>query len=196
MTAQIYAVHHDQVTAAQALAWFCEPADDHTVIGYTLAPDRAEWFRCQGVTPHGPRNARNLTGVFELFATSGRRQLRWVQQAGGRGRAIALAEDAGLLPDGTAVRTKQVPDRLEGVATRLLAGLVTEAHDGWATLASARYTSYEVPVAAKEDQEVWAEQAEYVVRDHHGNLSVTDTLLLGLHSQNRKGLRSTRAATE
>jgi hypothetical protein len=186
MTAFLHAVRHPhRLTVSEALAWFTEHTDDHDVIGYLLAPDRAEWFRCAGPVPHGPSGPRDLTAVFELFATAaGRRQLRWLHTASGAGSAVSLAEDPDLLPAGIAVGTQPLPARLEGVATRLLAGLVTRSHDGWATLSTARYAPAEVPVTAARDQEVCAELAEYVITDEHGNLSVTDTLLLGLRPRN------------
>jgi hypothetical protein len=187
MTALLHAVHHpSEVTASEALAWFTGHSTGQAVIGYLFAPDRAEWFRCDGAVPHGPRDARDLTAVFEFFATDGKHQLRWMHSRSGTGRAVSLAEDPGLLPVGTEVHADPAPTRLEGVAARLFAGLVTQSRDGWATLASARYAPSDVPVTASPGQEVWAGLAEYTVSDEHGNLSVADTLLLGLHPRDRR----------
>ncbi len=184
-TAQLHAVRYpDQVTAADALAWFAArpaaAAGSREVIGYLLAPDRAEWFRCEGAVPHGPDGARDLAGAFEVCATDGAVQLRWVHQTSGHGRAVSLAEDSAALPPGQAIPASPERRRLEGTPERVLAGRVAAARDGWAALVTARYAPCDVPVTAATGQEVWAELAEYAVCDEHGNLSVADTLLLRL----------------
>ncbi len=178
------------VTAPAAVAWFarcdlvCANAGaGQDVIGYLLAADRAEWFRCEGETARGPDGPRELAGAFELFATSGAGQLRWLQEDGGRGWAVCLSEAAAGLPDGQRLVAKPERRRLAGTAERLLAGRVTAARDGWATLTTARYAPCEVPAGAVAGQEVWAELAEYGVSDEHGNLSVIDTLLLSLSAR-------------
>lgn len=174
----LHAVRHPgPVTADGALAWFAADA-----IGYLLAPDRAEWFRCADGAAHGPGGPRDLGGGYELFATTGTRQLRWFHQAGGAGLAVCLGEDPAALPAGEAAGAADPAERhrLDRTTERILAGRVIDARDGWATLATARYPSCDVPVVARRDQEVWASLAEYAVRDGHGNLSVTDTLLLSL----------------
>jgi hypothetical protein len=182
--AVLHAVRHPgPVTAASALAWFA--AGQPTLVGYLLAPDRAEWFRYADGTAHGPGGPRDLGGAYELYATTGRpaaRQLRWLHQAGGAGQAVCLAEDPAVLPAGEAAGAPDSAERrrLERTAERVLAGRVVHSRDGWAMLATARYASCDVPVTADPGQEVWASLAEYAVRDGHGNVSVTDTLLLAL----------------
>jgi hypothetical protein len=122
MTGRLHGVRHPgEVSAGQALAWFTGSAGQ--VIGYLLAADRAEWFRCQGPLPHGPEAARNLTAAFEVVATDGERHLRWWHAMDSRGHAVGLAEDPGLLPPGTGLPAQPGRTRLDGVATRLLAGL-------------------------------------------------------------------------
>jgi hypothetical protein len=186
--AVLHAVRHPGgPSAAQALAWFAATpgSADREVIGYLLAADQAEWFRWEDGVPRGPDGLRDLDGAFELFATSGASQLRWVHEADGAGWAVSLAEDPAALPagqppphaPGLGARERR---RLAGTATRMLAGHVIAGKDGWATLATARYPRCDVPVTAQRDQEVWAELAEYVITDEHGNLSVADTLLLSL----------------
>jgi hypothetical protein len=175
--------HPGQVTAAAALAWFAESASGVDVIGHSFGPDRAEWFRCAGPAAHGPDGPRFLDEAFELYATSGACQLRWFHQEVGHGWAVCLGEDAAALPPGkSAVAQDGTADRhrLPGIAKRLLAGRVTGTQDGWARLVTARYPPCDVPVAAAEGQDVWAVLAEYAVTDEHGNVSVTDTLLLSL----------------
>jgi hypothetical protein len=191
----LHAVSHPGLVAAPvALDWFA--GDQPDPIGYLLAPGRAEWFRCPAGVAYGPDGPRDLSDAYELFATSGTRQLRWFHQAGGYGRAVCLSEDAALLPPGEPVGAADAPlrTRLHVAAERILAGRVIRARDGWVTLATARYSSCDVPVGAGVDQEVWAFLAEYVVRDGHGNVSVADTLLLSLTgrdpAQARKEYRS------
>ena len=195
MTARLHAVRRPgEATAAEALAWFAgAPAGGRETIGYLLAPDRAEWFRCHGPVPHGPEAARDLTTAFEVVATDGVRHLRWLHDAAGTGRAVSLAEIPDVLPGGEELPAHPERTRLDGVAARLLAGLVAGSRNGWATLVSARYAPFPVPVTAGPGQEVWAERAEYTVCDRHGNLSVADTLLLGLRARDA-GM--SRAATE
>ncbi|MBV9381316.1 MAG: hypothetical protein JO242_11665 [Streptosporangiaceae bacterium] len=200
MTGRLHGVHHpDEVAADEALSWFvtqrAELGGEEEVIGYLLAPDRAEWFRCHGTLPHGPDAARDLTTTFEIFATTGMRHLRWWHTVSGKGRAVSLAEHPDLLPPGKGLPPRPERTRLDGAATRLLAGLVAEPGDGWVTLVSARFAPCQVPVTAERGQEVWAELAEYSVCDEHGNLSVADTLLLGLQARAPRISRS-REPTE
>jgi hypothetical protein len=181
VNAVLHAVRHPGlVTAAEALAWLAAGGGD--VIGYLLAPDRAEWFRYAVGIAHGPGGPRDLGAAYELYATTGSRQLRWLHQAGGAGQAVCLSQDPAVLPAGEAAGTHHSAERrrLDRTAERILAGRVVHSGDGWATLATARYPSCDVPVNAEPGQEVWAALAEYAVRDDHGNLTVTDTLLLSL----------------
>jgi hypothetical protein len=193
MTGRLHGVRHPgEVSARQALAWFTGSAGQ--VIGYLLAADRAEWFRCRGAVPHGPEAARDLTAAFEVVATDRERHLRWWHTLGGLGNAVSLSEDPGLLPPGTGLPAHPERIRLDGVATRLLGGLTAGPGDGWVTLTSARYAPCQVPVTAEAGQEVWADLAEYVVGDEHGNVSVADTVLVGLRAgspQTSRGRRTT-----
>jgi hypothetical protein len=195
MTVRLCAARHPgAVSAADALAWFAAgpragSPDGGEVIGYLLAPDRAEWFRCDGAVPRGPGAPRNLSDAFEVYATDGARQLRWGHEAAGRGWAAGLAQDAALLPPGQAL--PQAPERLrlDGTRERLLAGRVVAVREAWVTLATARYAPCDVPVAAAPGDEVWARLAEYATRDEHGNLSVADTLLLSLTARLPSGTK-------
>jgi hypothetical protein len=179
--------HPGQVTAAGALAWFAAPAAGGDVIGYSFGPDRAEWFRCADSAAHGPDGPRSLGGAFELFATAGTRQLRWLHRDAGRGWAVCLGEDAAGLPPehlpGDPGGDPPPRRRLPGTTRRLLAGRVAGVRDGWVRLVTARYPPCDVPVSAREGQDVWALLAEYAVTDRHGNVSVADTLLLSLTAQ-------------
>jgi hypothetical protein len=178
----LHAVRHPGLaTASAALAWFTEHQPG-PAIGYLYAPGRAEWFRSAAGAAHGPDGPRDLSDAFELFATSGTRHLRWFHQAGGYGQTVCLSEDAALLPPGDPVGAADAAERrrLDHPAERILAGRVIRARDGWATLATARYPSCDIPVEASDSQQVWASLAEYAVRDGHGNVSVADTLLVSL----------------
>jgi hypothetical protein len=190
MTGSLHGVGHPgDVTAAAALSWFAA-ASDTEIIGYLFAPDRAEWFRCDGATPRGPERSCDLATAFELAATDGRRHLRWTHHRSGTGPAVSLSEDHGLLPAGEPLPAGPRRTRLGGSVPRRLAGLVIESGDGWTTLGSGRYGRCQVPSAAEPGQEIWADLAEYTVSDEQGNLSVVDTLLLGLRPQAAKGRRS------
>lgn len=171
------------LTAGAALAWLAAAAGTGEVTGYLYAADQAEWFRLDAGAPRGPAGERDLAGAFELYATDGLRHLRWLHERTGTGRAVALAEDPSLLPPGDPVPAEPARTRLEGASRRLLAGKVVRAGGRWATLASARYQPYDVPLDAEPGWQAWADMAEYVAADEHGNLSVADTLLLGLRAQ-------------
>lgn len=191
MTTRLHGVcHAGEVTAVGALAWFAGQPAGREVIGYLLAPDRAEWFRCDGPVARGPDGPRDLATAFEVFATDGQCQLRWTHGARGTGRAVSLAEDPDLLPPGENLPAEPERTRLAHPVKRLLAGNITRSRDDWATLASARYGAYEVPVTGQPRQQVWANLAEYVVCDVHGNLSVIDTLLLSLRAVEPAGGQS------
>ena len=201
-TTALRAVRHPgAVTTAGALAWFAsgqQSAPGSPVIGYLLAPARAEWFRCGstasgGSVPYGPDDIRDLGDAFEVFATDGTRQLRWLHVDSGTGTAVTLAEDTTWLPPGQALAADPERRRVEATAARLLAGRVVAAKDGWVTLATARYAPCDVPVTAAIGQEVWASQAEYAVSDEHGNLSVVDTLLLALEGRDPPSAKERQA---
>ena len=192
-TGILHAVRHSgPVGVSRALAWFAArqaaSAENEEIIGYLLAPSRAEWFRCAGTIAHGPDGPRDLSDAYELFATSGSRQLRWFHEADGQGQAVCLGEDSATLPAGEPAGGAGSPQRrrLGTTAERILAGRVIRTRDRWATLATARYAACHVPVAAGVGQEVWASLAEYAVRDGHGNVSVADTLLLTLAGRDPK----------
>lgn len=171
-----------EMTAAGALAWLGEAPSLRDVIGYLLAPRSADWFRRDAASgePHGPDGRLDLGAVFEIAATDGIRQLRWIHTRSGTGTAVVLAEDPAALPAGEPLSASPPRIRLGGPVHRLLAGSVSQAGDGWARLTSARYAASDVPVTAVPGQRIWAEVAEYAVRDEHGNVSVADTLLTGL----------------
>lgn len=180
--------HPGLATAADTLAWFAAhtarvPAAGD-VIGYLLAPGDAQWFRHTGGVARGPDGHRDLAGAFELFATCGATQLRWLHQDGGQGTGVCLSEDTGALPPGEPVTRPgghAGRQRLDGTAARVLAGEVTSSPAaGWARLVTARYAPCDVPVTARPRQQVWALLTEYTVQDTHGNLSVADTLLVSL----------------
>ena len=102
MAAALHTVRHPGlVTAAGALAWFA--ASGEAVIGYLLAPSRADWFRCAGGVAHGPDGPRDLRDTYELFAACETRQLRWFHQDDGRGQAICLGEDPATAVEATVI---------------------------------------------------------------------------------------------
>ncbi len=183
MTSVLHGVRNPgAVSAGGALTWLSEARPGGEVIGYLFSPRSADWFRLDVATgtPHGPVGPRDLTAVFELAATDGICHLRWIHTGSGVGTAVLLAEDPATLPAGEVLADGPARTRLGRPFHRLLAGTVSQAGDGWARLTSARYAPSDVPVAAAPGQRIWAELAEYAVRDDHGNVSVADTLLTGL----------------
>lgn len=156
--------------AAEALAAFHDAAGKDRVIGYCYAPDAARWFALDaGGSACGPDGPFDLAAVFEIHATDGARELRWLQTAGA-GRTAVLADTPQPVP--------LPPQR------RRLAGDVIDVRSTpagpWATLFAARYGQVDVPVDARPGNRIDIESAEYVTEDTHGNLTVTDTRWIGL----------------
>lgn len=158
-------------TAAAALAGFAAAAQGSRVIGYCYAPAAACWFALDraglACRPAGPLD---LSAVFELRATDGERELRWLHEDAGLGRSVILT--------GLAQPVSVPPQR------RLLAGSVVSARDTatgpWATLFDARYGPVDVPARAAKNDRIWIESAELVTEDKHGNLTVTGARWTGL----------------
>jgi CRISPR-associated protein (TIGR03984 family) len=160
-------------TAAEALAGFHSASAGDQVIGYCYAPDAARWFVLDAAgAAWGPGGLADLSGVFELHATDGTRELRWLHEAGGSGRTAVLVD----IPQPVALP----PQR------RLLAGEVTSMRGTpagpWATVFTARYGQVDLPVDAAPGDRVQIESVEYVAEDTHGNLTVTDARWIGLRT--------------
>jgi len=158
-------------TAAQALAGFRASSAGGQIIGYCYAPGAARWFALDATgAACGPGGPLGLAGVFEVRATDGNREFRWLQTAPGTGRTAVLA--------GTPQPVELPRQR------RILAGAVISVRSSpagpWACLFSARYGQAEVPVDASPGDRIGIESAEHVSEDAHGNLTVTDARWTGL----------------
>ena len=158
-------------TAAEALAAFHDAGGKGHVIGYCYAPGAARWFALDtGGAACGPDGPLDLAAVFEIHATDGARELRWLQTAAGAGRTAVLAETTHPVP---------LPPQRRKLAGEVIRVRSTPAGP-WATLFTARYGQVEVPVGARPGDQIDIESAEYVTEDAHGNLTVTDARWIGL----------------
>ena len=71
-------------TAAQAVADFRAGNANGRIIGYCYAPGAAQWFALDASgAACGPDGPLNLDAVFEMHATDGSRELRWLRTAAG-----------------------------------------------------------------------------------------------------------------
>ena len=79
-------------TAAEALAEF-QGTGAGRIVGYCYAPDAAFWFALDDEgAACGPDGPLDLSTVFEIHATDGSRELRWLQTTGGSGCSAVLAD--------------------------------------------------------------------------------------------------------
>jgi CRISPR-associated protein (TIGR03984 family) len=175
----LYSRARDQVSLAEALRQAGIPAG----VALLSSPTRhvvAELRDGVGRTPGG---GADLTGVFEARAFDGRRELRWLHVAAGRGRAVVLGEDDADLPGGF---ERLAPiEAVELIEQRYLlwGEAVGGAPPGWTTLSTARIGSLTVPVSASPGQRVRLRAREYVVAEpQHGNAYVAEERLLGLEA--------------
>ena len=94
-------------TAAQALTEFHNTAEGR-VIGYCCAPETATWFALDTAgTARGPGGPIDLSAVFEIYATDGSRELRWLQGTAGSGSSAVLADNPQPVSLPSAVCQKQ-----------------------------------------------------------------------------------------
>lgn len=157
-------------TAADALTGFAGAGGE--IVGFLYSPGEASWFRIDDGAPVGGDGRRvDLTGVFELRAFDGIRELRWWNVSGGAGNQFVLDHDA--LPGGW---------RPGGTHERLLWGAVRTGGPKWTDLFAARIGSLHVPVGGSPaaHSTVRLKVREYLVEDEHGNLSVVDERLVAL----------------
>lgn len=86
-------------TAAQGVAHFRAGCANGRIIGYCYAPGAARWFALDASgAACGPDGPLNLDAVFEVHATDGSRELRWLRTAGGSGRTAVLADTLQPVP--------------------------------------------------------------------------------------------------
>lgn len=158
-------------TAAEALAAFHDAGGKRRVIGYCYAPDAARWFALDtGGVACGPDGPLDLAAVFEIHATDGARELRWLQTVTGSGRTTVLPDTPQPVP---------LPPQRRKLAGEVVAVRSTPAGP-WAALFSPRYGQVDVPVDAGPGDRIDIESAEDVAEDAHGNLTVTDARWIGL----------------
>ena len=175
----------DGLTLPQALAEAggtlasCE--DGPTALLYSPTRCRLGRVDAAGEVIDARGHAIDLDDVFEARAFSTRAELRWLHEAGGKGRAVLLAEKTPVSPTwnvaGEPLRAYGTIDQ-----TYLLWGEArgdAPAED-WSRLVEARIGAIEVPVAVDKGQrvELWAR--EYLTADDQGNVSVVEERLLGL----------------
>ena len=160
-------------TAAQAVADFRAGSANGRIIGYCYAPGAARWFALDATgAACGPDGPLNLDAMFEVHATDGSRELRWLRTAGGSGRTAVLADTPQPVPLPRQRRT------LAGEVT----GVRSTPAGPWAALFASRYGQADVPVDATPGDRIEIESAEYVTEDRHGNLTVTDARWIGLRA--------------
>ena len=160
-------------TVSDALTAFRASGTGGRIIGYCYSPGQAEWFTLDpDDAACGPAGPLDLDAVFELHATDGARELRWLQTGDGDGRTAVLSDTPQPL---------SLPPQRRRLAGDVIGGRDTRT-GAWATLFTPRYGQVDVPIGASPGDMVEIESAEYVTEDAHGNVSVTDARWVGLRS--------------
>ncbi|MFE9187801.1 CRISPR-associated protein Csx19 [Micromonospora haikouensis] len=189
----------DQLTAADAVAWFASNTPPSgRVIGYALSARAATWLRVgsDGAVETTGSPGGVLAEAYEMVLFDGERELRWLRSPDGRGTAIAVGENPADLPPGDDVTADPPPRRGDETHTRLLAGR-PHPHDrtGWTVLRSERYAAAHLPVPATGGDVLVVETVEYLVEDEHGNVDVADTRTIGLRATTSAAVRVVTAGT-
>jgi CRISPR-associated protein (TIGR03984 family) len=159
-----------RTTAADALTGFASAGGE--IVGFVYSPVDAPWFRIDDGAPVGSDGKPiDLTGVFELRAFDGTRELRWWNVSGGEGNQFVLDHDA--LPAGW---------RPGKTYERILWGAVRTGGPKWTELFAARIGPLHVPIGGSpaEHSTIRLGVREYLVEDEHGNVSVVDERLVAL----------------
>ncbi|TDC84516.1 CRISPR-associated protein Csx19 [Actinomadura sp. 7K507] len=117
-------------------------------------------------------------GVFEARVFDEHAELRWLNEADDRGRAVLLTEDPAALPAPFTER-----EQIEVVGTEaggyLLWGKAVEASDGWTTLTTERIGSLRIPAEIARGEHASLVTREYIARDpDHGNAYIAEERLL------------------
>ncbi len=169
----------DNAPIGQALAWFATVAGPS--IGYAYTPSTIGWFRTHTGSPEavGPDGPFDLSGVFELRASDGERELRWLHATDQRGTAVVLAPEGVATLDGHDVSPAGVVER-PSTCSRYLAGTVRRSGEGWSELFSGRFGRLSVPLAAPARHRVALVTIEHLVEDKHGNCDIVDARWVGL----------------
>jgi CRISPR-associated protein (TIGR03984 family) len=206
--ADLVAVRHaSQVRASEALAWLAGAvADPSGIVGFGYGPDRALWFQVDaGGVAMASSGPADLTAIYELRVFDDQRELRWVQQGGGRGVAVVVAGRGTPLPEGSDVTDPRRP-RPQTRTREILGGKLKAGRSaGWARLTSERWAGADLPIAdmdairanstgpARDDVRAVIRGVEYAVEDEHGNLTVVDTRLTGLDALPHSALQTSPA---
>jgi CRISPR-associated protein (TIGR03984 family) len=122
-----------------------------------------------------------LGDVFEARIFDGTSELRWLHTAAGHGQAVLLTEDDTALPEDFDERIEPVSAADTSRGEYLLWGRVAACRDGWATLATARIGTFDVPVPADIGARIRLVTREYVAHEaEHGNAHIAEERLLRL----------------
>jgi CRISPR-associated protein (TIGR03984 family) len=136
----------------------------------------------------------DLGSVYEARIFDGDRELRWLNESAGQGRAALLAEDGAALPAGFGAPLPAVPTLAVLDQRYLLWGQVEGSSErGWTTLYSPRIGPLDVPHPAEPGARLRLVVREYIAaEERHGNAYVADERLIRLesyHPLQRKGAR-------
>jgi CRISPR-associated protein (TIGR03984 family) len=130
----------------------------------------------------------SLGDVFEARIFNERAELRWLNEANGRGRAVLISEEAIDSEVGEALKPVLSIHQID--QQYLLWGEGTEgsAINGWSWLSAARIGKLAVPIPGVQNNErVRLQVCEYLsVSDRHGNVVVAEERLWGLQKIVRK----------
>lgn len=185
MTVTLYGQAADDMTLSEAITRCADAlaADGAQVVGLLYAPERCTLARLGGRRFIGPDNSPVDAGaVYEARVFSPAAELRWLNAARGRGRAVLLSES----PQPRALEKDLAPvharECLEESYLLWGEGDGSAMGAGWSRLSTARIGTLVVPVdGVGGGQRVRLRTREYIaVVDEHGNVAVVDERLLQL----------------
>lgn len=128
--------------------------------------------------------AIDLNPVFEARVFNNKAELRWLNKAGGKGRAVLISEDDISSYLETTLEPVKASEPLNQTYLLLGEGSNHTANDGWSVLTAARIGALPVPhPGVAEHQRVLLKTREYVAEtEWYGNVAVAEERLLELET--------------
>ncbi len=124
----------------------------------------------------------SLGDVFEARIFNEHAELRWLNEANGRGRAMLISEEAINSEVGETLEPVRWIHQIDQQYLLWGEGTGGEAIDGWSWLSAARIGKLAVPIPGiQRNERVRLQVCEYLsVSDRHGNVVVAEERLWGL----------------
>ena len=161
-----------------------QPSLGDGAMALCYAPNDCSLARLTGGRLHRPGGAIDPSGLFELRAFGGGRELRWLHEDGGRGTAALFWDSKGKAHATLPGSSERADRRMLACRTHryLLWGAAMEgAPQGWTTLREERIDPFYVPITGlATGSRVGLEAVEYLEERVHGNVVVAEERLAKL----------------